>query len=98
MFTWDGPISVKAAREKDVHAPLDANCPCYTCQNFSRAYMRHLFKANELLVYRLASIHNIHFYHALMSAMRTAIQAGQFPQFQSDFLNRYNVKRAGGES
>ncbi len=97
MFTWDGPVSVKAAREKDVHEPLDADCECYTCQNFSRAYLRHLFKANELLVYRLASLHNIHFYHSLMSGMRTAIQAGDFPQFQNDFFNRYDVKRAGGQ-
>ncbi|MEA3288259.1 MAG: tRNA guanosine(34) transglycosylase Tgt [Candidatus Marinimicrobia bacterium] len=98
MFTWDGPVSVKAAREKDVHKPLDADCQCYTCQNFSRAYMRHLFKANELLVYRLASIHNIHFYHELMATMRVAIQTGKFPLFQTEFFNRYNVKRAGGES
>ncbi len=96
MFTWDGPISVKAAREKNVHEPLDANCNCYTCQNFSRAYLRHLFKANELLVFRLASLHNIHFYHELMAAMRTAIQAGNFPSFRTDFFNRYNLKRAGG--
>lgn len=94
MFTWDGPISAKAAREKDVHEPLDAECSCYTCQNFSRAYLRHLFKANELLVYRLASIHNIHFYHSLMDAMRKAILADEFSQFQSSFQSRYNIKRA----
>ncbi len=96
MFTWDGPISVKAAREKAVHEPLDADCTCYTCQNFSRAYLRHLFKANELLVYRLASIHNIHFYHQLMATMRSAIIDDQFPEFHSAFFNRYNLKRAGG--
>ncbi|NQV15085.1 tRNA guanosine(34) transglycosylase Tgt [bacterium] len=95
MFTWKGPISVKAAREKDVHEPLDAECECYSCQNFSRAYLRHLFKANELLVYRLASIHNIHFYNALMKTMRNAILAGEFPQFQTSFYNTYNVNRAG---
>lgn len=96
MFTWDGPVSVKAAREKDVHEPLDADCECYTCRNFSRAYLRHLFKANELLVYRLASIHNIHFYHALMSRMQEAIQGKRFLQFQTDFFSKYNIKRAGG--
>jgi len=94
MFTWDGPISVKAAREKNVHTPLDADCQCYTCQNFSRAYLRHLFKAKELLVYRLASIHNIHFYQALMVAMRQAILRDDFVGFQRDFFNRYNLKRA----
>jgi len=94
MFTWDGPISAKAAREKDAHIPLDADCKCYCCQNFSRAYLRHLFKANELLVYRLASIHNIHFYHELMAAMRSAIGQGSFPSFKKDFFTRYNLKRA----
>jgi len=94
LFTWDGPISVKAAREKDAHIPLAKDCSCYCCQNFSRAYMRHLFKANELLVYRLASIHNIHFYHELMTAMREAIRSGSFGRFKKDFFARYNLKRA----
>ena len=96
LYTWDGPVSVKAAREKDSHEPLDAECTCYTCKNFTKAYLRHLFKANELLVYRLASIHNIHFYHALMSVMRESIIKGTFSQFTSDFFNRYNIKRAAG--
>ena len=96
LYTWDGPVSLKAAREKDVHTPLDPECDCYCCQNFTRAYMRHLFKAKELLVYRLASIHNIHFYHQLMSAMRTAILEGTFPQFETTFFGRYDLKRAGG--
>jgi len=94
LFTWDGPISVKAAREKNVHLPLDEKCECYTCQNFSRAYLRHLFKANELLVYRLASIHNIHFYHELMGVMRDMILKDSFSQFQKAFYRRYNIQRA----
>lgn len=98
MFTWDGPVSVKAAREKDAHEALDASCPCYTCKNFSKAYLRHLFKAGELLVYRLASIHNIHFYHALMSAMRTSIGNHDFPRFRTDFFNRYDLNRAGDKA
>lgn len=98
MFTWDGPVSVKAAREKNNHTALDENCKCYTCQNFSRAYMRHLFKANELLVYRLASIHNIHFYHELMAKMRQAILEDTFTQFKRDFFTRYDLKRAGATS
>ncbi|NQV30887.1 MAG: tRNA guanosine(34) transglycosylase Tgt [Candidatus Marinimicrobia bacterium] len=95
MFTWDGPVAVKAAREKEAHEALDANCSCYTCKNFSKAYLRHLFKASELLVYRLASIHNIHFYHALMSAMRSSIMENDFPRFRADFFSRYDLKRAG---
>lgn len=98
MYTWDGPVSVKAAREKAAHVPLDATCGCYTCQNFSKAYLRHLFKASELLVYRLASIHNIHFYHALMSQMREAILEDRFMGFQKDFFARYDLKRAGAKA
>ncbi len=98
LFTWDGPVSVKAAREKSQHIPVEAGCKCYTCQNFSRAYMRHLFKANELLVYRLASIHNIHFYHDLMAKMRLAILEDKFLSFKTDFFNRYDLKRAGAGS
>ena len=94
LFTWDGPVSVKAAREKNSHFPLDSKCGCYCCQNFSRAYLRHLFKANELLVYRLASLHNIHFYHELMSGMRQSIIEGNFASFKQDFFARYNLKRA----
>lgn len=94
LFSWDGPVSVKAAREKDSHFPVDAECQCYCCQNFSRAYLRHLFKASELLVYRLASIHNIHFYHDLMAKMRQSIIEGRFASFKQDFFARYNLKRA----
>ncbi|MCF7904294.1 MAG: tRNA guanosine(34) transglycosylase Tgt [Candidatus Marinimicrobia bacterium] len=94
MFTWKGPVSVKAAREKFNHEPLDQNCSCYTCENFTRSYLRHLFKANELLVYRLASIHNIHFYHELMTAMRKAILEDSFADFQKRFFEHYHLKRA----
>lgn len=94
LFTWDGPVSVKAAREKEAHFPLDSKCQCYCCQNFSRAYLRHLFKANELLVYRLASIHNIHFYHELMDGMRQSVIDGKFASFKQEFFSRYNLKRA----
>jgi queuine tRNA-ribosyltransferase len=93
-FTWDGPVSVKAAREKFIHEPIDAECGCYTCKHFTRAYMRHLFNANELLVYRLASIHNIYFYHNLMTEMRNAILQESFPEFKTNFFRRYNLKRA----
>ena len=96
LFTWDGPLSIKAGREKNAHIPLDAACGCYTCKNFSRAYLRHLFNANELLVYRLASMHNIHFYHELMTRMRNAILEDSFPNFVSEFFARYDLKRAGG--
>ena len=77
-FTWSGKLIVKAAREKESFVPIDENCECYTCRNFSRAYLRHLFVAEELLALRLLSLHNVHFYQSLMKAARAHIQAGDY--------------------
>lgn len=92
VYTWSGQLSLKAAREKQTHTPIDETCSCYTCQNFSRAYLRHLYKANELLVYRLATIHNIHFYHELMAELRSAIRHQKFRDFEFKFFNKYDVE------
>ena len=75
-FTPDGPITLKQARWTRDPAPLQADCPCPACRTFSRAYLRHLFMAGELLVYRLLSLHNLYFFLGLMAAMRAAIAAG----------------------
>lgn len=77
-FTWTGKITVKAAREKDHFYPIDETCDCYTCRRFDRAYLRHLFAAEELLALRLVSLHNVHFYQALMRAAREQIAAGDY--------------------
>jgi queuine tRNA-ribosyltransferase len=90
-FTPDGPLTLKQARWTRDPAPLQADCPCYACRSFSRAYLRHLFMAEELLVYRLLSLHNLHFFLALMTDMRAAIAAGQFRAFRARFLDRYPV-------
>jgi len=90
-FTWDGAVTLKQARWTRDPAPLDAECPCYTCRRFSRAYLRHLFVSEELLAYRLLSLHNVHFFVALMRAMRAAIVAGAFGAFQTRFFARYAV-------
>ncbi|MCF7797207.1 MAG: tRNA guanosine(34) transglycosylase Tgt [Lentisphaeria bacterium] len=90
LFTWDGPLVVKAGRHKADFQPVSESCRCYTCQNFSRAYLRHLFNANEVLVLRLASLHNIHFYQELMAAMRTAILDDNFVEWKRQFLSRYH--------
>lgn len=91
LFTWDGPLHVKAGRHKADFQPVSSECDCYTCQNFTRAYLRHLFNANEVLVLRLASLHNIHFYQELMAKMRQAILAGNFAEWKQQFSSRYNA-------
>ena len=88
-FTPDGPFTVKQARWANDPAPLQADCRCLACRRFSRAYLRHLFMVAELLVYRLLSLHNLHFYFGLMAAMRDAIAAGAFEPFRRRFLDRY---------
>ena len=90
-FTWGGPLTIKQARYERDAAPLDTACACYACQRFSRAYLRHLFMSEELLVYRLLSLHNVHFFLALMAAMRAAIETGAFAPFRARFFDRYAV-------
>jgi queuine tRNA-ribosyltransferase len=90
-FTWDGPVTIKHARLARDPAPLDAMCGCYGCRRFSRAYLRHLFLSDELLAYRLLSLHNVHFFVGLVRAMRTAIAEGAFGAFKARFFARYAV-------
>jgi len=70
------------------HSPIDSTCACYTCQNFSRAYLHHLFKAEELLAYRLATIHNLHFLLNLMKKIRKAIKEDKFEELKSEWINK----------
>ncbi len=90
-FTADGPLSVKQARFTRDPAPLEDDCACYACRRFSRAYVRHLWMAQELLAYRLLSLHNLHFFARLMAQTREAIAAGVFGAFKARFLGRYAV-------
>jgi len=90
-FTADGPLTLKQARYARDRAPLDADCGCYACRGFSRAYLRHLFMADELLAYRLLTLHNVTFFLRLMRAMRAAIVEGAFASLQARFLSRYAV-------
>jgi len=90
-FTPDGPLTLKQARYATDGAPLDAECRCYACRGFSRASLRHLFMAGELLAYRLLSLHNVTFFLRLMREMRAAIVEGAFGPFQARFLSRYAV-------
>ncbi|TAK52886.1 MAG: tRNA-guanine transglycosylase, partial [Bacteroidetes bacterium] len=82
MFTSHGDINIRNAQHKDNFEPVDSHCSCYTCRNFSRAYMRHLFMAKEILGLQLATIHNLTFYQTLMREARQAIARGEFAQWK----------------
>lgn len=90
LFTRFGDIKIKNARYKEDDKPLDESCDCYTCRNFSRAYLHHLHRAGEILGAQLNTIHNLHYYLQLMQEIRTAIEEGQFQQFAV----RFHAERA----
>jgi queuine tRNA-ribosyltransferase len=77
LFTFRGKLSIKRAEFADDPRPLDETCGCYTCRNFSRAYLRHLFMAGEILSAQLNSLHNLYFYHQIMKRCREALGAGR---------------------
>ena len=81
IFTSEGRVVIKHARYKDDPGPLDPNCSCYTCKNYSRAYLRHLFQAGEILFSALATRHNITRYLDIMGEIRQSILLGRFPQY-----------------
>lgn len=89
LFTHSGRINIRNARFQSDPDPIEQGCLCYTCQSFSRAYLRHLFKARELLAYRLASIHNVHFLLQLMRTIRQAVARGEFSSLKREFLAGY---------
>ncbi|RLA64841.1 MAG: tRNA guanosine(34) transglycosylase Tgt [Epsilonproteobacteria bacterium] len=89
LFTNRGKIRIKHKNYKRDFFPIDPNCPCHTCKNYSRAYLKHLFDSNEILGTILASIHNVAFYNDLASRARKAIRANQFSKFKKDFLEAY---------
>lgn len=92
-FTADGRLVIKNAQYARDFGPLDDTCDCYTCQNFSRAYIRHLFKAGEITGARLASIHNLRFLLRLMENVRQAILDDRLMDFRNDFFSRYDMSR-----
>ena len=87
LFTSFGTLRIKNAKYKLDERPIDENCNCYTCRNFSRAYLNHLFKAKELTYFRLASIHNLHYYLDLVKRAREAILKGEFKNFKKEFYS-----------
>ncbi len=90
LFTANGTINICNSQYKHDTKPIDPDCRCYTCQYFSRAYLRHLYMARELLAYRLNTIHNIHYYIHLMKQIRHAIQKNTFEDFKKQFYAQRN--------
>ncbi|MEN9760590.1 MAG: hypothetical protein RI906_416 [Pseudomonadota bacterium] len=85
LFTRFGDLRLRNARYRDDPRPIDEHCSCYACQHFSRAYVHHLQKVNEILGARLATIHNLHYYLELMAQMRSAIEDGRFADWRKSF-------------
>jgi len=88
-FTPDGPLNIRNAVHARDPRPLDPECSCAACRQFSRAYLRHLHIAGEMLAHRMLTLHNVTFYQTLMKTMREAIEAGAFERFASAFRSRY---------
>jgi queuine tRNA-ribosyltransferase len=88
LFTATGVINIRNAIHQKDPGPIDPGCGCYTCRNYSRAYLRHLDRCNEILGSRLNTIHNLHFYLALMRELRAAIEGGVLEAFAREFLAR----------
>ncbi|MCI6988117.1 MAG: tRNA guanosine(34) transglycosylase Tgt [Campylobacter sp.] len=94
LFTSFGKINIKSAKFMHDHSPIDATCDCYTCKHYSRGYLNHLYRAKELTFYRLASIHNLHYYLSLVRNIRSAIMAGKFAQFRREFYTKRGVNKS----
>ena len=89
LFTSRGRIRLTNKNYRRDFYPIDPNCACYACRNFTRAYLHHLFNANEVLSAILASIHNVHFYLNMMAEIRTAIEEDRFAEYKRSFLEGY---------
>ncbi|MGR3492656.1 MAG: tRNA guanosine(34) transglycosylase Tgt [Shimia sp.] len=92
-WTRRGQVNIKNARHADDPRPLDENCTCPACRNYSRAYLHHVFRSNEMIAGMLLTWHNLHYYQELMAGMRAAIAAGQFAAWEADF----HAMRAEGD-
>ena len=92
LFTWSGAINMKNAKYTLDEAPIDPECDCPVCRRFSRAYLHHLFKADEMLAMRLGVMHNLYFYNSLLARIRDALDAGTFAQFRAEYSERLDRK------
>ena len=92
LFTWQGSMNIKNAKYKLDERPIDSECDCPVCRRFSRAYVRHLFTAGEMLGMRLAVMHNLYFYNKLAERIRDALDAGEFAQFRAAYSEKLAEK------
>ena len=88
LFTWSGTVNIRNEKYAEDETPLDPECDCPTCRNFSKAYLRHLFKAEEMLAMRLAVMHNLYFYNTLAERIRNALDEGTFEQFRARYSGK----------
>ncbi len=91
FFTRFGKMTIKNAKYAKDPRPIDENCPCYTCRHYSRAYLRHLFTAREILSYRLNTIHNLFYYMEFMALIRQAILGRRLRTLAADLIRGWNV-------
>ena len=92
LFTWDGAINLKNAKYELDGSPIDPACDCPVCRRYSRAYLHHLFKAEEILALRLSVMHNLYFYNKLMSRIREALDEGRFEAFRAEYSDRLSKR------
>ena len=92
LNTWGGIINIKNLKYEKDERPIDPECDCPVCRNFSRAYLRHLFKADEMLGMRLAVMHNLYFYNHLMERIRAELDAGTFESFHDRYVKLLDTR------
>ena len=92
LNTWNGIININNAKYEKDAAPIDTECNCPTCRNFSRAYIRHLFKAKEILAMRLCVIHNLYFYNSLTQRIRQALDEDTFDEFKNKYVDLLDTR------
>ena len=89
LYTWSGKVHIKRQQYKEDPEPLDRECNCITCQNYSRAYLRHMFMSGEIVASRLNTVHNLYFYCQVMERAREAIRKGRWPTYRDSCLKRF---------
>ena len=88
IFTWNGTMNLMNQKYERDSLPIDPNCGCPACRNYSRAYIRHLFKAKEMLAMRLSVLHNLYFYNELAAKIREAIEENRFDEFRAEYSEK----------
>ena len=95
VFTFHGRLVVRNGAYSEDFRPLDEECDCYTCKNYTRAYIRHLIWAGEILGFRLCTLHNLNFLLKLVSNIRKAVLTDRFSQYKQEFIAKYRIQNSG---